>query len=200
MTSPLRRRELDPDPFRQFQAWFDEVQEAGLPLREAMTLATISAEGTPSARIVLLKTLDNGFVFFSNYSSRKGRELEASPRAALVFHWQPLGRQVRVEGTVERVSMQESAEYFATRPRSAQLGAWASPQSEEIADRAELEERVARVAAEHEGRDVPPPPFWGGYRLVPARLEFWQHRDDRLHDRFAYERDGDGWRITRLAP
>jgi pyridoxamine 5'-phosphate oxidase len=199
VTAPLRRRDLDPDPFRQFQAWFDEARETGLPIAEAMTLATVSGERAPSARIVLLKALDSGFVFFSNYASRKGRELEANPSAALVFHWQPLGRQVRVEGTVERVSTQESAEYFATRPRSAQLGAWASPQSEEIGDRAELEERVARVAAEHE-EEVPPPPFWGGYRLVPSRLEFWQHRDDRLHDRFTYERDGESWRIARLAP
>jgi pyridoxamine 5'-phosphate oxidase len=199
MNAPFRRRDLDPDPFHQFQAWFDEAREVGLPLAEAMTLATVSGEGAPSARIVLLKALDSGFVFFSNYSSRKGRELEANPRAALVFHWQPLGRQVRVEGTVERVSTQESAEYFATRPRSAQLSAWASPQSAEIGDRAELEERVARVATEHEG-EVPPPPFWGGYRLVPSKLEFWQHRDDRLHDRFAYVRDRDGWHIMRLAP
>jgi pyridoxamine 5'-phosphate oxidase len=200
VTAPLRRRDLDSDPFRQFRVWFDEAQDAELPLAEAMTLATVSADGLPSARIVLLKALDSGFVFFSNYASRKGRELEANPRAALVFHWQPLGRQVRIEGTIERVSPQESAEYFATRPRSAQLGAWASPQSEEIAERAELEERVARVASEHEGRDVSPPPFWGGYRLTPTRLEFWQHRDDRLHDRFAYEPDGEGWRIARLAP
>lgn len=200
MTRPLRRRDLDPDPFRQFEAWFDAAREAGLPLAEAMTLATASADGAPSARVVLLKGVDSGFVFFTNQESRKGRELDANPRAALVFHWQPLGRQVRVEGTVERVSAAESAEYFATRPRGAQLGAWASPQSEQLADRADLEGRLARVAGEHEGGDVPAPPFWGGFRLVPARLEFWQHQDDRLHDRFAYERDGDFWRITRLAP
>ncbi len=200
MTRPLRRRDLDPDPFRQFEAWFDAAREAGLPLAEAMTLATASADGAPSARVVLLKGVDSGFVFFTNQESRKGRELDANPSAALVFHWQPLGRQVRVEGAVERVSVAESAEYFATRPRGAQLGAWASPQSEPLADRAELEERLARVAGEHEGGDVPVPPFWGGFRLVPARLEFWQHQDDRLHDRFAYERDGDAWRITRLAP
>jgi pyridoxamine 5'-phosphate oxidase len=200
VTSPLRRRDLDPDPFRQFRVWFDAVRDAGLPLAEAMALATASADGVPSARIVLLKGIDSGFVFFTNYESRKGRELDANSRAALVFHWQPLGRQVRVEGTVERVSEPESADYFETRPRGAQLGAWASPQSEPIGDRAALEGRLADVAVEYEGREVPAPPFWGGYRVVPERLEFWQHRDDRLHDRFAYERDGAGWRITRLAP
>jgi pyridoxamine 5'-phosphate oxidase len=197
---PLHRRDLDPNPFRQFEAWFEAARDAGLPLAEAMTLATASADGAPSARVVLLKDVDSGFVFFTNQESRKGRELDANPRAALVFHWQPLGRQVRVEGTVERVSPGESAHYFATRPRGAQLGAWASPQSEPLADRAQLEDRLARVAGEHEGSDVPAPPFWGGFRLVPTRLEFWQHQDDRLHDRFAYERDGAGWRITRLAP
>jgi pyridoxamine 5'-phosphate oxidase len=200
VTTPLRRRDLDPDPFRQFRVWYEAARDAGLPLPEAMALATASAEGAPSGRIVLLKGIDSGFVFFTHYESRKGRELDANPRAALVFHWQPLGRQVRVEGTVERLPEPDSAEYFATRPRGAQLGGWASAQSEPIADRAALEERLAEVAATYEGREVPAPPFWGGYRVVPERLEFWQHRDDRLHDRFAYDREGVGWRITRLAP
>jgi pyridoxamine 5'-phosphate oxidase len=200
VTSPLRRRDLDPDPLRQFRTWFDAAQDAGLPLAEAMALATASAEGAPSVRIVLLKTVDTGFVFFTNYGSRKGRELDSNPHAALVLHWQPLGRQVRAEGLVERLGEPESAAYFTTRPRGAQLGAWASAQSEPIADRAALEERLTGVTRRHEGEAVPYPPFWGGYRLVPTRLEFWQHGDDRLHDRFAYEREGEGWRITRLSP
>jgi pyridoxamine 5'-phosphate oxidase len=198
--SPLRRRDLDPDPLVQFRAWFDAAREADLPLPEAMTLATASEDGSASARIVLLKRLDSGFVFHTNYRSRKGRDLETFPRAALVFHWQPLGRQVRVEGVVERVSAEESAAYFASRPRGAQLAAWASPQSEPIGSRAELEELLSAATAEYEGRAVPLPPFWGGYRLVPERIEFWRHGDDRLHDRLLYERDGDGWRIMRLAP
>lgn len=165
-----------------------------------MALATASADGAPSARIVLLKGVDRGFVFFTNRESRKGRELDANARAALVFHWQPLGRQVRVEGSVEPVSEDESYAYFSTRPRGARIGAWASPQSRPIASRAELEERLAAAGSAHPGDDVPLPPFWGGFRLVPARLEFWQHGDDRLHDRFVYEPDDDGWRITRLAP
>jgi pyridoxamine 5'-phosphate oxidase len=200
VTAPLHRRDLDPDPLAQFRAWFDQARNAGIALPEAMTLATASPDGSPSARIVLLKRLDSGFVFHTNYRSRKGRELEASPRAALVFHWQPLGRQVRVEGTVEHVAPEESAEYFATRPRGAQLGAWASPQGEPIGSRAELEGLLATATTRHEGREVPLPPFWGGYRLVPERIEFWQHGDDRLHDRLLYERDGDGWRVVRLAP
>ena len=200
MISPLRRRDLDPDPLVQFRAWFDAAREADLPLPEAMTLATASEDGSASARIVLLKRLDSGFVFHTNYRSRKGRDLETFPRAALVFHWQPLGRQVRVEGVVERVSAEESAAYFASRPRGAQLAAWASPQSEPIGSRAELEELLSAATAEYEGRAVPLPPFWGGYRLVPERIEFWRHGDDRLHDRLLYERDGDGWRIMRLAP
>jgi pyridoxamine 5'-phosphate oxidase len=200
VTAPLHRRDLDPDPLAQFRAWFDEARDAGIALPEAMTLATASPHGSPSARIVLLKRLDSGFVFHTNYRSRKGRELEASPGAALVFHWQPLGRQVRVEGTVERVAPEESAEYFATRPRGARLGAWASPQSEPIGSRAELEERLAAETARREGREIPLPPFWGGYRLVPERIEFWQHGDDRLHDRLLYERERDGWRVVRLAP
>lgn len=200
MGQPLRRRDLDIDPFAQFRAWFAAALEARLPLAEAMTLATASADGAPSARIVLLKRVDHGFVFHSNYESRKGRELERNPRAALVFHWQPLARQVRVEGMVERASADESASYFASRPREAQLGARASPQSEPIGSRAELEARLAAVDAEYEGRDVPLPQFWGGYRVVPERFEFWQRGDDRLHDRFAYERDRAGWRVIRLAP
>lgn len=200
MTIRLRRRDLDPDPLAQFRAWFDEARESGLPLPEAMALATASEDGSPSARIVLLKGVDRGFLFFSNRESRKGRELQENARAALVFHWQPLGRQVRVEGAVEPVSDEESYAYFSTRPRGARIGAWASPQSRPIGNRAELEERLAAANAAHPREDVPLPPFWGGFRLLPVRLEFWQHGDDRLHDRFVYEPAGDGWRITRLAP
>jgi pyridoxamine 5'-phosphate oxidase len=166
-----------------------------------MTLATATADGAPSARMVLLKGADeDGFVFFTGYGSRKAEELAANPRAALVFYWQPLGRQVRVEGPVERVSKEESAEYFATRPRGSQLAAWTSRQSRPLGDRAELERRYADVEREHEGREVPLPPHWGGFRLRPDAIEFWEHRDNRLHDRFRYTRAREGWDAARLWP
>ena len=166
-----------------------------------MTLATASAGGAPSARVVLLKGLDErGFVFYSNYESRKARELGENPLAALVFHWREFGRQVRVEGRVSRVSAAESDDYFRTRPLGSRLAAWASPQSEVIQSREALDERFAGVAAVYEGRDVPLPPFWGGFRLDPDAVEFWQHRDDRLHDRLRYRRSGGGWTLERLAP
>jgi pyridoxamine 5'-phosphate oxidase len=197
----LREEELADDPIEQFRLWFDEARALGLPIPEAMTLATSAADGRPSARIVLLHGIEaNGFVFHTNYESRKGRDLEVNPRAALVLHWQPLGRQIRVEGSIERVSEEESAQYFRTRPRGGQLGAWASRQSEQIESRDILEERVRRLDREYEGREVPVPPFWGGYRLLPDRIELWQHGEDRLHDRFAYERSGDGWTRSRLSP
>ena len=187
----LRRRDLDPDPLAQFAAWF-----AGQS--EAMALATAAADGQPSVRMVLLKGFDErGFVFFTSYGSRKGRELEANPRAALLFHWQPLGRQVRVEGTASRVPADESDAYFRSRPLGSRLSAIASAQSEPVAARTELE---ARVAALEGDPDPPRPADWGGYALAPAAYEFWQHRDDRLHDRFRYERDGAAWRIERLQP
>ena len=197
----LREEELADDPIEQFRLWFDEARALGLPMPEAMTLATSAADGRPSARIVLLHGIEaNGFVFHTNYESRKGRDLEVNPRAALVLYWQPLGRQIRVEGSIERVSEEESAQYFRTRPRGGQLGAWASRQSEQIESRDILEERVRRLDREYEGREVPVPPFWGGYRLLPDRIELWQHGEDRLHDRFAYERSGDGWTRSRLSP
>ena len=196
----LREEDLANDPIEQIRAWFDEARASGLAMPEAMTLATADPEGQPSARIVLLHGIEpGGFVFHTNYQSRKGRELEANPSAALVLHWQPLGRQVRVEGAVERVSEAESAGYFRTRPRGGQIGAWASRQSEPIESRVVLEERVRDLERRYEG-GVPLPPFWGGYRLIPHRIELWQHGDDRLHDRFVYERTKRGWTRSRLSP
>jgi pyridoxamine 5'-phosphate oxidase len=192
---------LDPDPLRQFRRWFREAQEAGVPVPEATALATATRDGRPSARMVLLKHSDErGFAFHTNYESRKGVELAANPHAALLFHWQLQGRQVRVEGSVERVAPEESDEYFRTRTPASRLAAWASPQSRPLADRAELERRFAEAEARFPGAEVPLPPHWGGFRLVPDAYEFWQHGDDRLHDRVRYERDGADWRRFRLAP
>ena len=192
--------ELDPDPLRQFELWFAAAGAAGLPAPEAMALATATPGGAPSLRMVLLKGADErGFAFFTSFESRKGRELAENPRAALLFHWQPLGRQVRVEGLVERLETVESEAYFRTRPLGSRLAAWASPQSRPLADRAELE-RLYADAAERFAADVPLPPHWGGYRLVPDAYEFWQHGDDRLHDRVRYEPTATGWSRLRIAP
>jgi len=191
---------LTADPFRQFDEWFEEAKRAGI-VAEAMTLATATADGAPSARMVLLKGADEeGFVFYTGYDSRKGGELAQNPRAALVFYWQPLGKQVRVEGPVERVSEAESAAYFATRPRGSQLAAWASEQSRPLGSREELERRYAQLEREYDGRDVPRPPHWGGYRLRPEAIEFWEHRENRLHDRVRYTRAREGWQAERLSP
>jgi pyridoxamine 5'-phosphate oxidase len=192
----LRHADLDADPLAQFRKWFDEA--AGIVrMREAMAVATATIDGAPSVRMVLLKAADErGLAFFTHYTSRKGRELEANPHAALLFHWDPLGRQVRVEGAVERVSAEESDAYFATRPRGARIGAHASRQSEVLADRAELERRVAEL----DGVDSERPASWGGFRLLPSAWEFWQHRDDRLHDRFRYLRRDSAWVSERLYP
>lgn len=189
------------DPVDQFAHWFGEWQAEGPIEPTAMTLATVAADGQPSARVVLLKGYDKqGFVFFSNYESRKGRELGAAPRAGLLFFWDSLSRQVRIEGGVERVSAAESDEYFATRPRGSQLGAWASPQSAELVGRTELEERLRATERRFGAGPIPRPPHWGGYRVRPTHFEFWQGRDSRLHDRIVYTRGASGWSLSRIAP
>jgi pyridoxamine 5'-phosphate oxidase len=190
----------DLDPLAQLRAWAHDARAAvGEPL--AMTLATATLDGQPSARVVLLREIDErGLTFFTNRDSRKGDELRANPRAAVAMHWWELGRQVRVEGVVEEVSQDESAAYWETRPRASRIAAWASPQSQQLADRAELEALVGEVERRFDGRDVPLPPFWGGYRLVAATVELWTHRENRLHDRVRYVREADGWRSERLAP
>jgi pyridoxamine 5'-phosphate oxidase len=197
----LRRADLASEPLEQFRSWFDEAA-AVLEMPQAMALATATPDGAPSVRMVLLKGFDErGLAFYSHYTSRKGRELEANPRAALLLHWPPLGRQVRVEGSVERLSEAESDAYFATRPRDAQVGALASRQSDPLGSRAELYGRLAELEEDLAGGAVPRPPTWGGFLLVPAAWEFWQHRESRLHDRFRYEREPSGaWRIDRLFP
>jgi pyridoxamine 5'-phosphate oxidase len=192
---------MSDDALKRFQEWFREAGQAGVEVPEAMTLATAAADGAPSARMVLLKGADDdGFLFYSGYVSRKAGELEENPHAALVFYWRPLGKQIRVEGRVERVPNAESDEYFATRPRGSQLAAWASQQSHQMASREELERRYAELEREYEGRAVPRPPHWGGYRLRPDAIEFWEHRENRLHDRTRYTRAREGWRAERLAP
>src|SRR5210317_876073 len=195
-------QQLDPDPFKQFTRWFSDAEQAELPLHNAMPLATASRAGKPSARMVLLKEVDaRGFVFYTNYQGRKARELEENPFASLVFYWQPLSRQVRVEGAVERVAADESDRYFASRPRGHQLEAHVSAQSQVIKDRVFLEEQFMEFTQKVAGQEVPRPAHWGGYRLIPDTLEFWQEGKHRLHDRLLYRRiDNDQWVIERLAP
>jgi pyridoxamine 5'-phosphate oxidase len=199
---PLREQDADPDPFRQFSGWFEEARRSGVRAPEAAALATATPGGAPSLRIVLIKEAGaGGFVFYSSYESRKGQELAANPRAALLFHWDALGRQIRVEGPVQRLSREESTAYVRSRPRASQLGALASPQSQPIASRELLERRAAELAARYADVEPPLPEAWGGYRLLAETFEFWQHRDDRLHDRLRYAHRPDGsWELTRLAP
>ena len=198
---PLRRQDLDPDPLQQFHAWYEAARAAGSARPDAAALATATPDGSPSVRFVLLKSADElGFVFYTGTESRKGRELQANPRASLCFYWHELGRQVRVEGTVGRVPDGESDRYFRSRPYGAQLSAAASRQSEVVSGRRELEVVVERLRARHGEGTLPRPERWGGYALTPAVYEFWQHRDDRLHDRFRYRLDGGGWAIERLSP
>lgn len=199
---PLREQDVDADPFRQFAAWFDEASAAGIRGPEAAALATATREGAPAVRMVLVKrTAPDGFVFYSNYESRKGQDLAANPRAALLFYWDALGRQVRVEGPVSPLTAEESAQYIRSRPRGSQLSALASPQSQPIPSREELERRVAELSERHREGELPLPGNWGGYRLDPVSFEFWQHREDRLHDRLRYTRaENGGWKLERLAP
>lgn len=201
-SQPLREQDADPDPVAQFAKWFDQAASAGVSQPEAVALATATADGAPSVRMVLVKRADHdGFVFFTNYESRKGGELVANPRAALLFHWEPFGRQVRIEGPVVRTTREESEAYAHSRARGSQLSAAASPQSAVVERREILEERVAALDQQHAGAEVPVPDHWGGFRLTPETFEFWQHRDNRLHDRLRYRRGpGGAWQIERLAP
>ena len=199
---PLREQDVDADPVRQFQAWFAEAREAGARDPEAAAVATATRDGAPSARMVLVKQVDErGFLFFTNYDSHKARDLETNPRAALLFHWDVLGRQVRVEGAVQRVSRDETEAYARSRARGSQVSALASVQSRPVESRQVLEDRVAEIAAEYEGRELPVPEGWGGYRVNPEIIEFWQHRADRLHDRLRYCLTASGgWKLERLQP
>jgi pyridoxamine 5'-phosphate oxidase len=199
----LVRLDARQDPFALFDRWFGQARDAGIYLHEAMTLATAGLDGVPSAREVLLKGWGpEGFAFYTNYDSRKAAELEANPRAALLFHWNTLHRQIRIEGRVVRTTQAESDAYHASRPRGSRIAAWASRQSAEIESRADLERHFAEKDAEFKGRDVPLPPFWGGYRVLPERIEFWQGRANRMHDRILFRRDegGEGWEVVRLSP
>jgi pyridoxamine 5'-phosphate oxidase len=194
-------RDLDPDPVVQLGRWLDEAVAAGIPNAEAMALATAASDARPSVRFVLLRGLDErGLVFYTSYESRKGRELEENAMAAIALYWVDLGRQVRATGRVDRIAREESEDYFRSRPLGSRLAAWASRQSEAIASREELERRWDELARAHPDGDVTLPPFWGGYRLAPVEIEFWEHRDSRLHDRLRYRRAPSGWVIERLQP
>jgi pyridoxamine 5'-phosphate oxidase len=200
MRSGISETQADADPIRQFERWFEDAMQAGLPLANAMTLATVTPSGAPSARIVLLKGVERGgFLFYTNYLSRKGRELERRASACLLFLWSPLERQVRVDGKVTKVTSEESDAYYATRPLGARLSAWASAQSTPVVSREILENSMKEAAARH-GERPPRPPHWGGYRVEPQEIEFWQGRSDRLHDRLLYKRSGSSWKIERLSP
>lgn len=201
LSIPLLESDLADDPIDQFQDWFDDVLRLDLPEPNAVVLATADASGAPSARVVLLKGVDgDGFLFFTNYRSAKGRELAENPRASLCFHWQDLRRQVRVDGAVKKAPRRVSESYFRQRPRGSQLGAWASAQSEEVADRATMDAAYEATAARFGDGEVPCPPHWGGYLLRPDAIEFWRHGGDRMHDRFLYRREGRRWTRRRLFP
>jgi pyridoxamine 5'-phosphate oxidase len=200
MRAGLAEKDAAADPFKQFDRWFHDARQSELPLPNAMTLATATAAGRPSARVVLLKDVDaRGFVFYTNYASRKARELAANPYASLVFAWVELERQVRIEGAIEKVSAEESDAYFASRPLGSRLGAWASPQSMVLPDRLTLATKVAAIVLRY-GKHPPRPPHWGGYRVLAEAIEFWQGRRNRLHDRLLYTKQTGGWKIERLAP
>ena len=196
----LDESDLAPDPLVMFSRWFTEAREAGLVEANAMVLGTAAADGTPSSRTVLLKGVDEGFVFYTNYDSRKGAELAARPQCSLLFGWYPLQRQVRVEGTAARVSREETESYFASRPRDSRLGAWASRQSAEVGSRAELDAAYAEAGRRFGDGPIPAPPHWGGYRVLPTSVELWQGRRGRMHDRLVYRRTPQGWTTHRLAP
>jgi pyridoxamine 5'-phosphate oxidase len=201
VSRPFNENQVAGDPITQFKRWFDEAVGSEQPDAEAMTLSTATPDGRVAARVVLLKGCDDGgFVFFTNYESHKSREMMSNPRVALTFYWHALHRQIRIEGLVEKVAPEESREYFLTRPRGSQIGAWASPQSEEISDREDLERRVNEIEARFDNRPIDCPPFWGGFRVKPLKIEFWQGRENRLHDRILYTLRDNNWRISRLAP
>lgn len=201
MAQGLDLPDLNLDPIAQFESWYQQTINSKLPEPNALSLATVDTDGQPSLRTVLLKLYDaDGFVFFTNYHSRKARQIDANDRVALLFPWVALARQVKILGRATRIPTAQSLQYFATRPRGSQIGAWSSPQSEVITSRSLLEQQVAQMKRRFADGEVPLPDFWGGYRVVPDSIEFWQGRDSRLHDRFRYTRDNDGWRIERLAP
>ena len=197
----LHESAVDPNPLAQFKSWYAHARRTGAPLPDSFTLATVTPDGRPDARMLLLKGVDErGFVFYTNYDSRKGGEIAKNSAAAMVFHWNQLFRQVRIEGRLEKVTTQESEAYFHSRLRGSQVGAWASLQSSTIQNREELEKKVAEYEAKFKGQAVPLPPFWGGFRLIPDRIEFWQGRPSRLHDRLCFVRERDGWKMLRLSP
>jgi pyridoxamine 5'-phosphate oxidase len=201
VTQGLSEASADRDPIELFGEWFEQAKESGILLPESASLATASRDGIPSSRMVLLKSFSaEGFGFFTNYGSRKAREMDENPNASLLLHWVVLERQVRVEGSVERIGEEASAAYFRTRDRGSQIGAWASRQSEELEDRSVLKEQAKEIEQRFKGQDVPVPPFWGGYRLIPERIEFWQGRLNRLHDRLSFTREGESWTARRLYP